>query len=161
MATICGTFVRRRGGRSVAARADSPSVTCAWPPKARILASSASRYSSLNPPGRGLSMVSAAPIDSAVSVCSAPSWVSDETTRICASAARWRILGSASIPPMPGISRSSRITSTSVVLSASSAFSAVSASATTQRSSSLAIMRENTVRTVSESSTIITRTLSA
>ncbi len=60
---------------------------------------------------------------------------------------------------MPGISRSSRTTSTLVERSTISACSAVPACATMARSASRSIIRENTVRTVSESSITITRTL--
>ena len=60
---------------------------------------------------------------------------------------------------MPGISRSSSTTSIGVERSTISACSAVLDCATTARSVSRSIIRENTVRTVSESSITITRTL--
>ena len=130
-------------------------------PSARILPSRAARYSSVKPPGRGLSSVSAAPICKADSVCSAPSTVSEETTRTCGLPGVARISGSAPRPPIPGISRSSSTTSAGVRASCDRAPSALDAVPVITSAGSLSTIRLKIVRTVSESSTIITRIAAA
>ena len=67
-------------------------------------------------------------------------------------------LGSASSPPIPGISRSSKMTSIRKVASWSSASSAVEAMAASSRSASARMIRAKTARAIAESSTTITRT---
>ena len=125
-------------------------------PSARTLARRVSGYPSSKLPASGLGNVSAAPRAKAAKVCSAPSTVSEETTMIRAPCAAAMIRGRPSSPPIPGMSRSSRITSTRTSPSKRIACSAVPATATTAISSSPATMREWTVRAVTESSTTMT-----
>src|SRR5205085_11164514 len=83
---------------------------------------------------------------------------SEESTRIRAGSASASVCGIASSPPMPGMSRSSRMTSAVSRRRLASASSALLSHDATARSGSAAITRARTARTVGESSTTSTRT---